>query len=216
MCVCVCLIFPCQQSNINPIALFHCSPLPTIPFLFLLKFYRTIKSTSLGTIDIVDEIIGCERNELFWSLFPFGLLPTGVQSVNYEIRLLGQKILVRCQFGKQSNWWGSQFMRRDRRVGYLNLEREAVTRLRPRHSCAQKKSVPGLLLNSDLVGLWACFLNKRQILERHSLEAQTQVAKHSFYFLLRFYITVISIAKYFFACFFSSSHFSLSSIIVKA
>lgn len=77
------------------------------------------------------KITGYERNELFWSLFPFGLLPIGVQSVNYEIWFVGQQMLVKCQFGKQSNWWGESVYEKGQEGELLEFGKRSCNR-RPR------------------------------------------------------------------------------------
>lgn len=101
--------------------------LPTFPFLvLLLKFYRTIKSTSLGTIDIADENNGMWKE---WAILePYSLLV----SCRYEYNLL---IMTYGLLANRSRWdanlgnrvAGGGVDSWEGGVHYLNLEREAVT-----------------------------------------------------------------------------------------
>lgn len=61
----------------------------------------------------------------FGGLIPFDLLPIWVQSVNYEIQMTGQQILVRCQVGEPGDCGGAGLCEVGGWVLYLNLEREA-------------------------------------------------------------------------------------------
>ena len=112
MCVCVrvsmCVLIVSSHSSQNArlMVLFY-YPHTCPSLLLLLKFYWTIKSTCLGTTDKMMKIAGYKKNELCWSLTPLGLLPIWVQSVNYEMQMIGQQILVKSQFGEQRGLLGS-------------------------------------------------------------------------------------------------------------